>query len=679
MNNIKENIAIFPIIKFSFYENGTINDIYYPPKLDTFIWTSSKEIIDKLVPLLSKQLYSIKGSRRLSDSNNTTIKEYDINGNETILYDTEMKGIENGEIDFDSSNLNSQTQTIIDNDLGSITKVNSEGGANFNNNPNVTYDDYPIDDDSVLNSEDTRDFQDNNVKNDFNSLSTSFTSSIELINKEINPIITQRIFNLSEKIKLVYYNETIQNNQTLRLLRQLNLNEASIYHKNLSEIPRLRSKSQLRHLKLAEFEDPIEFTYPIFKTNLIGLKLLLSAVLSVDPGDGHLEVEIVLSAGKIELGLAVTNLPSKLEEGVKKSILVANNIINYVNKLTDKINSLMSSWLIKFTSFINEVSSVIDKVYDISTVYTAPMANLYLSIKEYSGAIFSSINTVIYKTNEQLSILTKNVEDSKLEVITEILQQIVIEYNSFINTMRESIEIFHNNGLTFINNINNELGSLETFSVDILYDIKDQIQRVKEIYETFSDSLFTSIENGINTFQDVINNKMKDIIGDSIEVVEFIGTALDQNEIMRLRVPDAEREEMINLLYTFGNKINFLLDTVFNKIKKTYQDTVTSAEQSSMKDEIVTKMDIKLKEFNLKSEIMLIDIKNKIESIKMFESYVKNIDIIKDISYIISNIRTDKYKEYFVNEYKEMKNYLSNEVIDEIKQEKKQYGNDVIN
>ena len=53
-------------------------------------------------------------------------------------------------------------------------------------------------------------------------------------------------------------------------------------------------------------------------------------------------------------------------------------------------------------------------------------------------------------------------------------------------------------------------------------------------YETFSDSLFTSIENGINTFQNVINNKTKDIVGDSIKVVEFIGTALDQNEIMRL-------------------------------------------------------------------------------------------------------------------------------------------------
>ena len=54
-----------------------------------------------------------------------------------------------------------------------------------------------------------------------------------------NIAATVDVHKVAETLKYVQYNATIQNNQTLRLLRQLNLPEGAIFRRDLSKIPKI--------------------------------------------------------------------------------------------------------------------------------------------------------------------------------------------------------------------------------------------------------------------------------------------------------------------------------------------------------------------------------------------------------------------------------------------------------
>ena len=52
--NSNPNGSKYPIVFFSFYENGTISNINYPPSTNEYNIQTLKELIEKIIPKLSR-------------------------------------------------------------------------------------------------------------------------------------------------------------------------------------------------------------------------------------------------------------------------------------------------------------------------------------------------------------------------------------------------------------------------------------------------------------------------------------------------------------------------------------------------------------------------------------------------------------------------------------------------
>jgi len=74
-NNTQINI---PFAKFYFYENGTLDKIYFPEGMNDFYKTLIKDLIQKITPKLSKSLYKDQNSlRRLEEGKEGTYLNYE--------------------------------------------------------------------------------------------------------------------------------------------------------------------------------------------------------------------------------------------------------------------------------------------------------------------------------------------------------------------------------------------------------------------------------------------------------------------------------------------------------------------------------------------------------------------------------------------------------------------------
>ena len=68
-SEINEDFSIKPILKASFYQNGTIEDIFYPEGVNEELKVNVVNFIEKITPILSKKNYTNNKLRLLEDSN----------------------------------------------------------------------------------------------------------------------------------------------------------------------------------------------------------------------------------------------------------------------------------------------------------------------------------------------------------------------------------------------------------------------------------------------------------------------------------------------------------------------------------------------------------------------------------------------------------------------------------
>ena len=94
------------------------------------------------------------------------------------------------------------------------------------------------------------------------------------------------------------------------------------------------------------------------------------------------------------------------------------------------------------------------------------------------------------------------------------------------------IDIFQNETLLFLENIENEAKSIDIFQIDYLYDIIDLIYDGKLVIKEFSKNLFKDIDKGIITFKYDIKDYIENIIGDLIYITDFLSININKNEIM---------------------------------------------------------------------------------------------------------------------------------------------------
>ena len=130
-SNDEEDFSIKPILKASFYQNGTIDDIFYPEGVNEQLKANVINFIEKITPILSQKNYTNNHSRLLEESDDEKhIFTFEKNKTEklTTLKEKQIeKNKDFGTFSIEDSKIHTNIERVInsENKIGKITS-NSE-------------------------------------------------------------------------------------------------------------------------------------------------------------------------------------------------------------------------------------------------------------------------------------------------------------------------------------------------------------------------------------------------------------------------------------------------------------------------------------------------------------------------------------------------------------------------
>ena len=181
-SEINEDFSIKPILKASFYQNGTIEDIFYPEGVNEELKVNVVNFIEKITPILSKKNYTNNKLRLLEDSNDDkhifTIEKNKKENSTKIKENQTEKNKDFGTFSIEDSKIKTNIERFITNEskIGKITS-NSETNliSNISNQmekPNFG---------GLIDLEEDSGDENNIIKFPFDSISTNNSESMELI------------------------------------------------------------------------------------------------------------------------------------------------------------------------------------------------------------------------------------------------------------------------------------------------------------------------------------------------------------------------------------------------------------------------------------------------------------------------------------------------------------------
>ena len=92
--------------------------------------------------------------------------------------------------------------------------------------------------------------------------------------------------------------------------------------------------------------------------------------------------------------------------------------------------------------------------------------------------------------------------------------------------MEAMLDGFHSSSLNLIDNMISLCENMSSITVDGLYDVKDKMQKVKEIYSTFIDKIFNGIPEGIANFHSKAEEAAMGVLKGPLDIVDVIENAL---------------------------------------------------------------------------------------------------------------------------------------------------------
>ena len=211
-NNTQINI---PFAKFYFYENGTLDKIYFPEGMNDFYKTLIKDLIQKITPKLSKSLYKDQNSlRRLEEGKEGTYLNYEEitkNGKyeKTLIYEDKIeKNSENekDELTQENKQINSKTIRTF-NSMGDMTHLELEGEASFITSRVEPKQEKKVRVNEEIGDEINSQGNQTDFKLGFDEFKLKAKSNMQLIKSGLEPKTLNDLKHLAELIKLELYQE----------------------------------------------------------------------------------------------------------------------------------------------------------------------------------------------------------------------------------------------------------------------------------------------------------------------------------------------------------------------------------------------------------------------------------------------------------------------------------------
>ena len=433
----------------------------------------------------------------------------------------------------------------------------------------------------------------------------------------------------------------------------------------------------------------------LYKYNIIGLNMAKQLFIENDPSTGIVTIYAISIFGNKNTKLKTGENYSNLHIIIEKKNQMGYNLIVLLNQSNYELIQRNKKYADVIIELEKNMSNLVEEYFDYSNVFKDDINNMYYQVKNFTGEFFDELIELVIQIYDNFIIILNNSRQGKYEIMNNILKVIEKEYINYIYSMLDNLEIFQNNTLIFLENVQKEIEKINDFQIDLLYDLVDQIYNAKEIFKGFNKNLFKAIEKGIITFRYDIRDYIDDIIGDLLYLTDFLCININQNEILVQAIDENKRKKIIIKLKNFRNIVNEIMDLLMANINKDYENKMSIDNKNSIKNYSYEKVNKFVNNIEKESDITIKNVKKKIKNIELYELYSNNIDVINDINnktifeYInnihnIINCSLNIKPEYSDNESQLVKNMqslfnISNKIIVEVNEEINEINNYILN
>ena len=382
----------------------------------------------------------------------------------------------------------------------------------------------------------------------------------------------------------------------------------------------------------------MEYAKNVFCLNFLGLQMKLQVTNNLYVKTGETVVKLHLTFAFIKISITLKRVKTNMHLAIRNYNEMGYTELYLINESNDKLEQRN----FKFSNIILDLeknfSNFLINKYDFGDIFKESFAEMYEKIKEFTSEIFEELIEIIRNAYANYTKVLDDVKKDKHELFNEIRIITKKEYIDFIEKMLNSVEIFNNNTLIFLKNVEEEVAKIENFQLDLLYDLQDIIYESKKIFKDFNKNLFMAIEKGIKTFRLDFQDFVHEMIGNLLYLVDFLSVNLNKNEILKNSIKQEVRDEVTTKLKNMRNIINVIEEYLMNNIEKDYKEEMDESNINSIKIYSNQKLNEYLEDLEQKSKNIIEDIKQKIAFMNLYELYSDNIDKIVEISTSIKDI-----------------------------------------
>ncbi len=619
-----------PIIKIKFYENGTLYEIKKPENINENMYSNLRTFIDKVIPSVSKSLYSNNKLRNLQ--NEYIQRDYQRENNKTTLNENRNHGLSLSSINLDGSNIQSNKLIEVDSE-GNIKNVKMNQNTLMSSEGKFENENF---EDSILNQEDFDDEIDTFQSFPIKSISSSTSSNIDLIETNINETVSNELNDLISEINFIDVNLESSNNDKRRLLENLNLKDKKLFEDNLNDYITINGNN-IRKLDIQNFEQPIRFKYPVFKSNIVGVKVSMNAAISYFPRNGTVHFQLIYKVDKTSIVAFDYSKDSNIQIPYEKFRLLVNNINYHLVNLTSNLKVESIKWKGGIQNELKNIVNFINGLYDATPIFIEPLNNLMNDVKDISRNTFDNIYTEINKCDYNLLFLQNEIDNKTEEYQKILINEAKSTFSNSINDYFDKINVID----TFANELIDNLLSTDITGIDIgtYYNIIDQLNSTEKIYNEFESMLKNAINQQSSLLKDFSYELFKNNLENIIENEEFISKRLQTNQTLIEAINNKKRNSMISSLNAIRNKIIKLINSVLSNINTTYSSLINGNELNLILNQIQNKKN----SFITKKNEIISALKEEIHLTSNFEVYINNINLLFDIERTVKNVRNQKF------------------------------------
>ena len=304
----------------------------------------------------------------------------------------------------------------------------------------------------------------------------------------------------------------------------------------------------------------------LYKYNLIGIKMQGHIYSEINPSNGRMDVYAVIGFGNLNTKIKIKEQISNYHIILDRSNQMGYNLLLLINQTNNELIQRNKKYSEIILEFEKNFTHFFEKYCDYSNLFNESLNNMYNQVQNFSGEFFHQLIDLINRVYNNYSIILEDVKLGEYDFINKIRNITKDEYIKYIYNQLETLEIFENKTLLFLDNLENELYNIKDFQVDVLYDIIDSISDSKQIFKKFNKNLFESIEKGILKFKCDINDHIDNIIGEFLFITEFLSVNINKNEIFIRAIDEETRKEVTIKLKNFRIMVNSIIDLLNSNI-----------------------------------------------------------------------------------------------------------------